>query len=46
MPEQKNSILTSDLQDDQTTAESADKKTKQTIPTLYPDIDFVNRTLP
>lgn len=26
--------------------ESSDKKTKQTIPTLYPDIEFVNRTLP
>jgi hypothetical protein len=26
--------------------ESSDTKTKQTIPTLYPDIEFINRTLP
>lgn len=26
--------------------QSSDTKTKQTIPTLYPDIEFVNRTLP
>ncbi|AJQ27903.1 MULTISPECIES: hypothetical protein [Pelosinus] len=26
--------------------ESSDPKTKQTVPTLYPDIEFINRTLP
>lgn len=26
--------------------ESSDTKTKQTVPTLYPDIEFINRTLP
>ncbi len=25
---------------------SSDKKTQQTVPTLYPDIEFINRTLP
>lgn len=26
--------------------ESSDTKTKQTVPTLYPDIEYINRTLP
>ncbi len=26
--------------------ESCDTKTKQTVPTLYPDIEYINRTLP
>jgi hypothetical protein len=31
---------------EQAPVESTDKKTQNTTPTLYPDIEYVNRTLP
>ncbi|GEM_PF-1513773 len=33
-------------QSSEPSVESSDTKTKQTVPTLYPDIEFINRTLP
>lgn len=37
----------SDQPDQHTSSvQTSDKKTKQTTPTLNPDVEFVNRTLP
>jgi hypothetical protein len=33
-------------QREQLSVETKDPKTKKTTPTLYPDVEFVNRTLP
>ncbi|SFM25906.1 hypothetical protein [Pelosinus propionicus] len=33
-------------QSSEPSVESSDTKTKQTVPTLNPDIEFINRTLP
>ncbi|TCL36547.1 hypothetical protein EV210_108189 [Anaerospora hongkongensis] len=34
------------MDNEQAPVESTDKKTQNTVPTLYPDIEYVNRTLP
>ncbi len=34
------------VDNEQAPVESNDKKTQNTTPTLYPDIEYVNRTLP
>ncbi len=48
MEESKNSSTTDPKkeQSNEPSLESSDIKTKQTVPTLYPDIEFINRTLP
>jgi hypothetical protein len=48
MEESKNSSTTEHEkeQSKNPSVESSDTKTKQTVPTLYPDIEFINRTLP
>ena len=45
MPNKDNTISDTHKKD-AASVETSDDKTKQTIPTLYPDIEFVNRTLP
>ncbi len=49
MEDQKNSLVTNDVnnQENQPTfVQSSDTKKKQTTPTLNPDVEYVNRTLP
>jgi hypothetical protein len=48
MDDTKNSTA-NQVEEDQTASplsQPTDTKTKQTIPTLYPDIEYINRTLP
>lgn len=33
-------------QDDSLPAATTNKRTNNTVPTVYPEVDFVNRTLP
>jgi len=42
MDNEKNTVM----DNEQAPVESTDKKTQNTVPTLYPDIEYVNRTLP
>jgi len=48
MEEPKNSSTTEHEKEQHKnlSVESSDTKTKQTMPTLYPDIEYINRTLP
>jgi hypothetical protein len=41
-----NEKTTAAVDNEQAPVESTDKKTQNTVPTLYPDIEYVNRTLP
>jgi len=41
-----NEKTTATVDNEQAPVESTDKKTQNTVPTLYPDIEYVNRTLP
>jgi hypothetical protein len=48
MKDHQNTPAASDKEDqkEQLSVENKDTKTKKTTPTLYPDVEFVNRTLP
>ncbi len=35
-----------DRQDDRQATVSTNRRTRSTVPTVYPEVDFVNRTLP
>jgi hypothetical protein len=36
----------SDIENSKAVTNNSDPKTRNTTPSLYPDVDFVNRTLP
>lgn len=45
MDEQNNDNAV-DRQDDRQATVSTNRRTRSTVPTVYPEVDFVNRTLP